>query len=252
MTDRRAWGIDISSHKCDYFGGPAPRMGEVKRAGCSFVISKVTDGENYVDSIWAEIQEQVRKNDMALGGFHYWQPTADPVKQARAFRYHFDFKAGDLPPVVDVEEENGADYPSALDNLMTHLEAVESMFGVRPLIYTGVAYWNRLMRQSQLGNPPTWCKNYDLWLSLPNGGNDPDLFPSGWDKRWRIWQCSWTGRVPGVQNGEGDVDMNWFNGTPAELAAWLAEVNPTRGQRVSKLFAQGKVGAAVEALWAAN
>jgi GH25 family lysozyme M1 (1,4-beta-N-acetylmuramidase) len=49
------------------------------------------------------------------------------------------------------------------------------------------------------------------------GAASPSI-PAGWSG-WTFWQHSDAGRVPGIG---GDVDLNWFNGSEAELQAFIA------------------------------
>jgi len=236
---RNAWGPDVS------FWKDTIDWKQVAAAGASFGIAKCTDGFGYVDSQWAANREGIKKAGLVRGGFHYFQATDDPVRQATDFIRVLQLEPGDFPPIIDVEEKADINYPDGVHNLKTFVDTVEILSAMKPIIYTGISYW------SEFHNfvPPLWCKEYPLWISLPSDGDAPSQLAQGWNE-WMLWQSSWTGRVPGIQNGQGDVDMNWFNGTAEDLAAWIAKVNPKKPsgrdwRLVGDLFRQGKIAEAL-------
>ena len=288
VVKTRAWGVDTSGWKVDYNNQP-PKWDIVKQEGASFVIGKCTDFDvdynvPFVDRIWKDTEIRVRASGVILGAFAYWQPKGNPVAQAKAFRDAFDYKIGvDIMPVADVEESNGIESDSALENLVVFMLEIEKLFGVLPIIYTGLDYWKQLEKRfktvkgrailSKYNLDQDWAKRYYLWMSLPTENSqvpNPALVPDTWMKgatpEWVFWQTSWTGRVRGIQDdSNGEVDMNYFNGTKDELLEWVKSAHknvdlPVEEQpveepptvspwlEVGKLFAQGKIGEAIEAI----
>ena len=82
------------------------------------------------------------------------------------------------------------------------LQRVESRAHCKPFIYTSRAYWNERMDDT-FGEYPLWLANYS------NHVPDP---PKGWT-RVAMWQYADKMNLPGF----GEVDVNVFNGTLAEL-----------------------------------
>ena len=82
----------------------------------------------------------------------------------------------------------------------TFLRRVESVAHRKPLIYTSRAYWNQRMDDT-FGDYPLWLADYS--------GRMPEA-ARGW-QRVTMWQYGMN--LPGF----GDVDVNVFNGTLAEL-----------------------------------
>jgi LysM repeat protein len=92
---------------------------------------------------------------------------------------------------------------------------VEAASGKKPIIYSGQYFLQDYLSEAG-GGPPSWAKDYALWLAqYPNQytpGMQPFL-PRGWFK-WTFWQYSEKGRINGIN---ADVDLNVFNGTLEEL-----------------------------------
>jgi hypothetical protein len=97
--------------------------------------------------------------------------------------------------------------------LWNFVSYVERTLGKTPMIYTGFYFW-----QDHTFCGPSWAK-YPLWLAWYAPENVIRV-PPPWSK-WTIWQ--YTGNGPGPQYGsEGlSLDMDWFNGTPEELSAFI-------------------------------
>src|ERR1044072_4305833 len=87
------------------------------------------------------------------------------------------------------------------------------------MIYTMASFWNAHL-DNQFGDYPLWVAHYDV--------QSPTI-PQGWSN-WEFWQHSQSGSVSGVT---GSVDLDWFNGSLADLMAFLQvpnipEITPTQ------------------------
>ena len=88
------------------------------------------------------------------------------------------------------------------------------------------------------GQPPAWAADYPLWLGwFPKkyvAGMSP-LMPRGWPA-WTFWQYSGKGRISGIQ---GDVDLDFFNGTVEQLLAFAGKNAPATVS-ISHIVATGE------------
>jgi LysM repeat protein len=117
--------------------------------------------------------------------------------------------------VLDLEPHDGQRRAQIVPAAQTWLDRVEAVFGKKPIIYSGQYFLQDYLSEAG-GGPPSWAKDYTLWLAqYPNQytlGMQPFL-PRGWFK-WIFWQYSEKGRVNGIN---ADVDLNHFNGSLEEL-----------------------------------
>lgn len=124
----------------------------------------------------------------------------------------------ELPPILDVEyTPNPKDPKDVRGNALAYevkyiLDAFEKKTGLKPIIYTGKYYWAHL--NNRLGQPPSWSKDYPLWVSAypdePDKHSKPYLQVGGWGDSWAIWQYSEAGRLPHAFPYDG-VDLNIIN-----------------------------------------
>ncbi|MFM7204662.1 MAG: glycoside hydrolase family 25 protein, partial [Myxococcota bacterium] len=124
--------------------------------------------------------------------------------QAQNFIKRVRMEPGDLPPVVDIETmgRSAEDKSHLVKDLHVYLDVLEAHYGVKPIIYTGHAFWNAHMDGS-FGRYPLWLAQYGSKASIP----------TSW-KSWTFWQYSATGSVSGVS---GDVDLDRYCCSLAEL-----------------------------------
>lgn len=193
-------GIDVS-----YYQG-AINWAQVKGAGIKFAIIRVSDGTGFMDpkfeSNWAGSKAQ----GVVHGTYQFFRPGQSATAQADIVINNLrkvGFGAKDIPPVLDVEVTDGQSNDKIAAGIRTWVSRVTAALGRKPLVYTSPGFW------SSRGNPT--IKGTSLWVahwgvSCPNA-------PSTWPG-WEFWQYSATGRVPGIV---GDVDLDKFNGTLAEL-----------------------------------
>jgi lysozyme len=201
-------GIDVSTYQ------GSVDWSAVRDSGRRFVFVKATEGTTLADAHftvhWAGAQEA----GLLRGAYHFGHPGRDAATQA----VHFFSRVGalgpgDLPPVLDLEENDGQSNQVVLAWTQAFLDKVEELFGCTAIVYTG-GFW-----KYTLGNPsnspictrPLWLAQYSAEPSLPNG------WPG-----WTFWQYSATASVPGVR---GDCDVSRFAGDDAALAA-LAQLAP--------------------------
>jgi len=190
---------------------------KVRATGQRFVVAKATEGITYKDPTFDDNWFGAKSAGLLRGGYHFFRCNVDAKKQAD---YFIDYVKtvkdnGELPPVLDLETHDGMTKEKIVPAVKIWLDRVESAFGKKPIIYSGQYFLQDYLVVAG-GGPPTWAKDYPLWLAqYPNqyvDGMKPFL-PRGWFN-WKIWQYSDKGKVNGIN---ASVDMNIFNGTLEEL-----------------------------------
>jgi len=153
------------------------------------------------------------------GAYQFFRPTQDVSAQADMLINALGgvHRAGDLPPVVDVEAAGGLAPATVAARARQWVDRVTAKLGVRPIVYTGTYFW-----RDQVGSPASFSANR-LWIASYTTAPCPDI-PSPWT-RWSFWQYTDKGAVGGIA---GAVDRNRFNGSLADLRALAnASMMPT-------------------------
>ncbi|HEY8097730.1 MAG TPA: glycoside hydrolase family 25 protein [Methylobacter sp.] len=196
-------GIDVSHYQ------GSVNWADVESSGIVFAFAKATEGITVVDAEFDTNWAGINAAGIIRGAYHFYISTDDPEAQAENFLKAVGSLApGDLPPVLDIENYAGACGTASLaENVQTWLDAVQEGLQRRPMIYTGPSFWDKYMT-SQFGTYPLWVAEY--------GVSQPRL-PIGWTA-WTIWQSTPSGVAQGVA---GNVDLNTFAGSYAELQALL-------------------------------
>jgi lysozyme len=198
-------GVDVS-----HFDGTID-WAAARRDGITFAIIKATEGTSFVDNRFATNWANTQANGIVHGAYHFFRPKSDPVAQADFFvRVAGSPKSGELPPVIDLEVTDGLTAAQVAAGARTFLQRVQQKTGRVPMIYTSVRVFNSLLGGPPGFNPyPLWVANWNV--RCPNIPNPP------WT-RWTVWQSSATGTVAGFSD---PVDVDRFNGTSADLMAFV-------------------------------
>ncbi len=190
---------------------------KVRAAGQRFVFAKATEGISYKDPTFDDNWFGARSAGFLRGTYHFFRCNVDAKKQADYFINYVRSvnDDGELPPVLDLETNDGMGKDKIVPAVKIWLDRVEASLGKKPIIYSG-KYFLQDYFTLPGGGPPSWSKDYPLWLAqYPNQyveGSKPYL-PNGWFN-WTFWQYSDKGAVNGIN---ASVDMNVFNGTLEEL-----------------------------------
>lgn len=235
---------------------------KVRAAGQRFVFVKATEADAYRDPTFDDNWFGAKSAGLLRGAYHFFRCNVDAKKQADNFiQYVQSFNdKGELPPVLDLETNDGQKKEKIIPAAKIWLDRVEAAFGRTPIIYSGYFFLQDYFSEAG-GGPPVWAKNYPLWIAqYPNQytpGMSP-LLPRGWFN-WTIWQYSEKGVVNGIN---ADVDMDLFNGTLEELYkfAGATPVSPSTTTAVKHQIAAGdtfesiaiKYGITVRELVSAN
>lgn len=199
-------GIDVSHHQGEV------NWHSVARSNVKFAFCKATEGNTFVDSHFARNWEQIQDVGLYRGAYHFGRPGSDPETQAIHFAStvgHLGF--GDLPPVLDIEVDDGHPAKHVLDWSRSFVQKAEALLGRKLIIYTG-AFW-----RGPLKNPnDAFFAARDLWLAAYR--KNP-VVPASWQK-YTFWQFTeGTHNDPRPIQGVRPCDQNLFDGDEAALKA---------------------------------
>lgn len=182
-----------------------------------FAIARVSDGLKYPDSQFDNNWQGIKDAGLVRGVYQFFRPSQDAVKQADYLLNKIGSKLepNDLPPIIDVEEDEDLDAATVADGVRKWINRVESVLGVKPIIYTGGYFWDSHVKINDFADYPLWHAAY------PNTFNQSTSCPSISDKwtKWTMWQYSSTAHIQGIRKGTGDVDISVINGGLDELLA---------------------------------
>ena len=190
---------------------------KVRATGQRFVFAKATEGDFYSDPTFDENWSGAKSAGLLRGAYHFFRCNVDAKKQATRFIDYVKSVSdnGELPPVLDLESNDGQTKDKIIARAKAWLDLVEEEFGKKPIIYSGQYFLQDYLSEAG-GGPPKWAKDHSLWLAQYPNQYTPGMMPSlpkGWFK-WTFWQYSEKGQVNGIN---ANVDMNLFNGTLEEL-----------------------------------
>jgi lysozyme len=219
-------GIDVSHWQNNRATPQMMNFTKAYNQGARYVFIKVSERSS-IDRDFNYHWQASKAAGLLRGGYHFLRWDLSGLVQARIFCDALKDDPGELPPVADFEAPAQGDrYPSnAL--LEQFLIEVENRLGKRPIIYTSPGYWNehgrdRITRRID----PKWSY-YTLWIAhwfrtYQEGVTKPmEIEPwKSAGKTWTFWQYTSTGDGLAFGAESKGIDLNWFNGTMAQLRAF--------------------------------
>ncbi len=200
-------GIDVSKWQGDVdWSKVASDAQDIK-----FAIARVSDGLNFSDAKFDRNYQGIKDAGLIRGVYQFFRPSQDPIKQADYLLEKIGVKleANDLPPVIDVEADEGLTAEEIVAAVTKWVNRVESKLGVKPIIYTGGHFWDNHVKSAAFAEYPLWHAAYpNTWTSA----SCPSISES-WSK-WAIWQYSAKATINGIS---GNVDINVVNGSLGDL-----------------------------------
>ncbi|MCX2476690.1 glycoside hydrolase family 25 protein [Pedobacter sp. MC2016-05] len=166
-----------------------------------FAFIKATEGLLQVDPYFQRNWREAPKVGIICGAYHFFRPKRDGKTQAKFFLQVVNIEKGDLPPVVDIESLDGVSPVKMRVELADFLNYVEVKTKVRPIIYSGLKFYEDYLEE-HFDEYPLWIAHY----------YQPKL---RMDKsRWKFWQHSDKAKINGIGHV---VDFNVFNGDSLAL-----------------------------------
>ncbi len=193
-------GVDVSHYEGDI------DWARVAGAGVDFAYIKATEGESFVDDMFAANWSSAAAAGIARGAYHFYDFCETGAAQARAFSAVVPRDAAALPPVLDLERSNDcATMPpraAFLKDLADYAAAMRAAYGRDPILYVNADIVDRYFT----GAPVP----YLLWVADPF--HAAPQVPDG--LAWAFWQYSWNGTVAGIASG---VDLDAYALGAADL-----------------------------------
>ena len=172
-----------------------------KKYPLHYVFIRATVGKDRPDRQFERNWLGAKENKMIRGAYHYYRPNENSIEQAELFISTVTLERGDLPPVLDIEKlPKNQSIANLKLGLKRWLKAVESHYGVKPIIYTGERYYDDFLKE-EFSDYLFWIANYNFYREEI-------------DSDWLFWQFTEKASVPGIK---GNVDVNIYNGDLQQL-----------------------------------
>jgi lysozyme len=197
-------GIDVSKYQQTIAWEEVSKM-EVMDVKLGFVFIKASEGTDIDDPMFSRNWRKAKEAGMIRGAYHFFIGSRDGATQARHFTNMVTLRPGDLPPVLDVEQLNGASPENLRKEMKEWLKIVESYYSVKPIIYTNPEFYERYLGDD--------FKDYPLWVAHYYQPDQPRV-----GRSWTFWQHSDSGHVNGILSR---VDFNVFSGDSAAFRGLL-------------------------------
>jgi len=183
-------GIDISHHQGHINWDRVPRDKNIQ-----FIYVKATEGAGHVDDLYLRNFYGAKRGNIPVGSYHFFSPSVSALTQLENFLTNADPRQQDLIPVIDVEKRGKGPLSQFQGRLKAFLEGVERVYGVKPIIYTGVNFYAEYLEGSFTGYRFMIARYAD---EFPGLCEDVPIL---------LWQYTSKGRAEGIK---GDVDRSVF------------------------------------------
>jgi lysozyme len=209
-------GVDVSHHqgKIDW--------SLLKGPWAQFAYIKASEGATFRDPAFRDNWAGARSAGVVAGAYHFFTLCKPGIEQAANFLAVLpEPSEPTLPPAVDLEfGGNCAERPSPAafrQELQNFLTAVETWRGCRLVLYVTQEFHAQYV-DGYFRDNPLWVRDIFKRPVLRSG------------VEWRLWQYANRGRLPGVSTF---IDLNVFNGTASEFAAFRCGGRPRQGAELS-------------------
>jgi lysozyme len=190
------FGIDVSH----YQGIINWNEMRTSRHPIEFVFIRSTMGVNGVDKRFAENWEKAKEHNYVRGAYHYYRPNENSTKQFENYKSQVKIKSGDFIPILDIEKESRSGRKNLKKGVLNWLKLAEKEYGAKPMIYTGLSFYQNILKGSVDG--------YPLWIAAYSGKRRLKK------EKWTFHQFTEKVNVKGIST---TVDGNDFKGEIADL-----------------------------------
>jgi lysozyme len=181
-----------------YHGDGAVDFAQAKSCGVVFAYVKASEGIHSADPLHADNRARCKDAGMLFGSYHFFDPLADPLEQARFFIGRAAPVAGELIPALDVEVSSD----SVGHDALACAYEIKWLCGRFPVLYAGQDFYLEHLHTVFPEATTLWIARY---------GAEPSVSCAFWQ-----WSQAW--REPGMDHPlDGDV----FRGAREELNALI-------------------------------
>ncbi len=216
FLDLSHWNKPISSmdddkegnFKSNIVGLNFDSFSQMKDAGVRGIIVKACQPGVGTDPEFHNYYEYARMNNLLVSAYIFTDPKYSYNEHYSAFIEAVGDRKLDCPPSMDCEQASGQSVQAITSLYQNFGRMLTTWYGQRPLIYTGVSYWNT--------NVLPWSEweQFPLWIAYWSNTAIEPTVPEAWKnavRKWVIWQfdVNDNGRHFGV--GSAQVDTNTTN-----------------------------------------
>ena len=199
-------GIDVSKYQ-ELVAWEEVKAMNVENIRLGFAFIKATEGISNTDPQFNRNWRRSKSNGIIRGAYHFFIASKDGRMQAEHFIKKVKLEPGDLPPVLDIEQMNGMAPEQIRKEAKKWLDVVAHHYQVKPIIYTNVDFYKRVLGES--------FDEYPLWVAHYYEPRQPRI-----NRGWLFWQHSDEGNVNGIRS---KVDFNVFSGDSLEFRNILVD-----------------------------
>ena len=199
IPEGSVFGLDISRHQGEIDWDKLSNY-QFEYHKIDFVFIKATESDNWSDKNFFRNWKEAKNHNIVRGAYHFFDPNESAEKQMNNFFNKVNLEKGDLPPMLDVEQESRISTSEYRSKVLKCLKLLEHHYKLKPLLYVNKNFYDSYFSTDGFNNYPLWIS------SLVN--TEPI------QREWVIWQFSHTGIIPGI--GEY-VDVNVFNGSKEDF-----------------------------------
>ncbi len=199
IPEGEVYGIDISRHQGSINWEILSDF-TFKYNKISFIYIKATESDDWIDKNFSSNWNNAKEYGFIRGAYHFYDPKADSKTQMEHFFNIVDIEVGDLPPVLDVEQESRISVSDYQQRVLECLKLMENHYGIKPILYVNKVFYKTYFDTKEF-------EEYFLWMSrLQKSQPKAD--------NWIVWQFTHSSIIPGIDEY---VDFNVFNGSANEF-----------------------------------
>lgn len=189
------FGIDISRHQGEINWKLLEEF-RFRYNKIDFVYIKATESVDWKDNKFVRNWENSKKHNFIRGAYHFFNPNVSVELQMENYFESVKLSKGDLPPMLDVEQESLISKEEYRNEVLRCLRLMESHYKMKPILYINQVFYRKYFKTNDF-------KEYSLWISRLKK-TEPR------QSNWVFWQFSHSAIVPGISEY---VDFNVFNGS---------------------------------------
>lgn len=178
-------GIDVSYHN----GVIDWEELNLNHPEINFVYIRATVGLNE-DPKYQDYLGGSKKVKLKSGAYHYYWSNRNSTIQFNNFKNAVDMDKHELIPVLDVEKPSKYGADNLRQGIANWLKLAEEEYGVKPMIYTNLNFYNEYLR-GYFNEYPKWIAAYSRCPSTVD---------------WDMHQYSEKGKILGTS---GQIDLNY-------------------------------------------
>ncbi|WEG13820.1 GH25 family lysozyme [Pullulanibacillus sp. KACC 23026] len=197
-SDQNFKGIDVSHWQGEI------QWEKVKNAGMSFVYIKATEGTSVTDPCFSQNVKGAKQAGLMVGAYHFgrFKDGEKAEKEANHFAQIVKPFSLDLPPVLDIETNQGLSKKDLSSAALVFRQRLKSQLSADCMLYTSTHFAKEHLDLT-VKKLPVWIAHYGVLTPKENGI---------WEN-WDVFQFSDQGTVPGIK---GNVDLNEWDRTRGE------------------------------------